>query len=116
MFASEPPPTRPASSILTPISPPIRIALASSARLRGSGSIGGRPKPPSTSSVAPVSVGRSARSASSTSRAAALVGTRTSTTAVATGATTFGRRPPSIVPTLTVTPCAGSFSANSFCT
>ena len=33
-------------------------------------------------------------------------------TARLVGATTFGRRPPSMVPTLTVTPRAGSLSAN----
>ena len=42
MFASEPPPTRPASSSDRPSSRPSRFAVASRARLRGSGSIGGR--------------------------------------------------------------------------
>ena len=43
-----------------------------------------------------------------------MVGTRTSTVALLSGATTFALRPPSIVPTLTVIPFSTSLSAKSF--
>ena len=80
--------------------------------LRAVLAIGGRPNVPVTRRLASSCTGTSARIAASTRRAS-LVRTRTSTLALAVGATTFGRSPPSIAPTLTVTPRSGSWSAKS---
>ncbi len=92
---------------------PSERAVSNSTWLRGVGSSGGRPTPPSTWMEVPAVAGSSARIAASTRAASPAVRVRTSTTARLSGATTFGRRPPSMVPTLTVTPSAGSFMANS---
>ncbi len=72
--------------------------------------------PPSTRMVVNGLTGRSPRMAASISAAACRVGTRTSTLARTSGATTLDRSPPSMVPTLTVMPRAASLRANSLCT
>lgn len=111
-FPSDPPPTLAASSGM-PRRRPISWARRKSARLRAVGSIGDLPKAPSTRIRASGSTGCSERMAASTSTADASVGTRTSTSAIASGAITFAHKPPSIVPTFTVIPRAGSLSWKS---
>jgi hypothetical protein len=69
--------------------------------------------PPLTSIVVSLSIGSRERIAASTASASVAVGTRTSTCARTSGATTFAPSPPSIVPTLTVIPRPGSFRENS---
>ena len=81
-----------------------RWARRKRAWLRSVAGIGGRKASAVMVTVVPCFAGLSERIACATAFAAASLGARTSTSAVACGATTFALRPPSIVPTLTVTP------------
>ncbi len=90
------------------------LARASqSCRLRSVGSIGGTSMVPSTRIRVPGTVGFKGRIAASILSPWPLVGTRTSTTALLDGATTLGLTPPSIWPTFTEMPAAGSLRACS---
>ena len=67
---------------------------------------------PVTTSSVPGVVASSDRISRSIRAASSRVNTRTSTVARLSGATMFVRKPPSIVPTLTVTPRSASLRAN----
>ena len=109
VFPSEPPPAM-VSSSSKPSSSPTRRAVRQSWRFRGVRSRGATRIPPLTSTMTPGVEGSMARTFRSSSSPSSTVTTRTSTLARASAAMTLGRVPPSMRPTLTVTPREGSLS------
>src|SRR5207245_2504033 len=94
-----------------PTSPASRCASWARRMVPALRSIGGRSTPPLTRRRAPASFGCRSLMAPTTRSASEARAKRTSISARACAATTLGRVPPSITPTLMVVPAAGSLSA-----